>query len=55
MTAGGSPWKRVFEQEKSERKRNISVAAVVRIGRSAGPAPAAFKSVIPAWKRISGD
>jgi hypothetical protein len=55
MRARGSPWKRVPEREKNERKGNISVVAAVRISPSAGSAPAAFKSATPAWKKISGD
>jgi len=36
-------------------KRNIIAAAATRDSRSAGPAHAVFRSVIDAWKRISGD
>jgi hypothetical protein len=55
MRVRGNPWKGVPEREETGRKRNISVAAAARISSSAGPAPAVFKSVTPAWKKISGD
>jgi hypothetical protein len=55
MRVRGNAWKRVPEREENGRKRNISAAAAARISPSAGPVRAAFKSVTPAWKKISGD
>jgi hypothetical protein len=55
MRVRGKTWKRVPEREETGRKRNISAAAAARISPFAGPVPAAFKSVTPAWKKISGE
>jgi hypothetical protein len=50
-----SGWKRVQEQKKAERRKNIIAPAAMRISPSAGPVRAAFRSATPAWKKISGD
>jgi hypothetical protein len=55
MRVGGNSWKGVPGREETGRRKNISAAAAVNNSPSAGPAPAAFKSATPAWKKIFGD
>jgi len=43
-----------IKEKDGGRKRNSTATAAGKSSYSAGIAPAAFRSVYPAWKRING-